>query len=66
MRTEQSFTGLGLENKVLLVLGWRTKFYWSWAGGPVLIVRTGFSLYFKCTSTSLFTDVILKFEHFFV
>ena len=20
-------------NKVLLVLGWRTKFYWSWAGG---------------------------------
>jgi hypothetical protein len=29
-------------------------------------VRTGFSLYFKCTSTSLFTDVILKFEHFFV
>jgi hypothetical protein len=28
----QSFTGLGLENKVLLVLGWRTKFYWSWAG----------------------------------
>ena len=56
MRTEQSFTGLGPEdwcsswglNKVLLVLGRRTgahredrtKFYWSWAGGPVLIVRT--------------------------
>ena len=35
-------------NKVLLVLGWRTgahhedrtKFYWSWAGGQVLIMRT--------------------------
>ena len=31
-RTEQSFTGLGLED--------RTKFYWSWAGGQnkVLLV----------------------------
>jgi hypothetical protein len=33
MRTEEG-------NKVLLVLGWRTKFYWSWVIGPVLIVRT--------------------------
>jgi hypothetical protein len=56
MRTEQSFAGLGLEdrcsswgqNKVLLVLGWRTsvhhedrtKFCWSWAGGPVFTMRT--------------------------
>ena len=55
-RTEQSFTGLGSEdqcsswglNKVLLVLSRRTsghcedwtKFYWSWVGGPVFIVRT--------------------------
>jgi hypothetical protein len=54
--SEQSFTGLGPEdrcsswgqNKVLLVLGQRTgvhhedrtKFYWSWARGPVFIMRT--------------------------
>jgi hypothetical protein len=30
--SEQSFTGLGPED--------RTKFYWSWTGGPVLIMRT--------------------------
>jgi hypothetical protein len=55
-RSKQSFTGLGSEdqcsswglNKVLLVLSRRTsghcedwtKFYWSWVGGPVFIVRT--------------------------
>jgi hypothetical protein len=25
----------------------QTKFYWSWAGGPVLIVRTGVSFIFE-------------------
>jgi hypothetical protein len=55
-RSKQSFIGLESEdqcsswglNKVLLVLGRRTsahredwtKFYWSWVGGPVVIVRT--------------------------
>ena len=74
MRTEQSFTGLGSEdrcsswglNKVLLVLGRRTgahredwtKFYWSWVGGPVLIVRTeqsftGLWLEDRCSSWGL-------------
>ena len=56
VRTEQSFTGFGLEdrcpswgqNKVLLALDERTgahredrtKFYWLWTRGPVPIVRT--------------------------
>jgi hypothetical protein len=44
---EQSFTGLGPED--------RTKFYWSWAGGPVLIVRTLFSETVAWISTSYAT-----------
>ena len=43
-------------NKVLLVLGWRTKFYWSWAGGQSFTgwaggqSFTGLGLEHRCSS----------------
>ena len=53
-RTTEKFTGL---NKVLLVLV-GTKFYWSWSGGPVIIVRTDWCLYIFVVSVGV--NVLLQ------
>jgi hypothetical protein len=36
----QSFTGLGPEEVTIWIYWSKSKFYWSWAGGPELITRT--------------------------
>jgi hypothetical protein len=40
-----SYSNIKLKLKILLV---RTKFYWSLAGGPMLIVRTLVHVYIVC------------------